>query len=322
MAYPIRRKRLLVYVSLLLLPLVLVYVVAQSAVTWWVYKQFMQQASLVAAAPISQLQQSLANVQQQLKLHQDQADAVRGAFKMSDDEWQDWKDATVAEINKEIAQLQSQLQAAQAAQPAQPNIPILQEWLKAIIAPCSQAPGPVLTLAGGAIQYPPSAQLYAYTQLANAAYGGPFQAVYEFILNSSAWVPWSTVVLVPAGFVLLPVSRRRAKVRWAHIGRVLVYSAFIPVTLVCAGALLFAVPPPRPIGFAGFAWLLTTWCVPICVIIWWSIAIDRYLHLQHAVEVSIVLCVLSILLAFAVGFYWQHPMTPGEMWMWTKTIAE
>ncbi|MCI0630311.1 MAG: hypothetical protein L0Y44_06605 [Phycisphaerales bacterium] len=319
MAYPIRRRRLLAYLALLLLPLLLCYLLAQSVATWRAYSQFMQQANVLAAGPANQqatIQQAIAQYQAQLAMYEGiGADHLRRTYNMSEQEWRDWTEAPAAELKKEIAQLQQQLQGAKTAKAAPPTIPIFQEWLKAIVLPCSRAPGPSLMLPGGTAQYPSPDELYAFINGAQGSTGGPFGFALGFFMNWSAWIFWSTLLLVPACFVLLPVSRRRAKVRWVHIGRVLAYSAFLPVTISCAGILLFVASPGG--ALPGFALFLTTWGITVSLFIWWAAAIDRYLQIPHAWQVSGLLCVLSMLLALTVGFYLKNPMTPAEMWTWT-----
>jgi hypothetical protein len=106
-------------------------------------------------------------------------------------------------------------------------------------------------------------------------------------------------LMLPVGFVFLPISRHRAKVRWIHIVRVTVYGLFIPATVVTAGLLLLAAAMADPSRAGGWltALQLTAWCgVPGLTIIWWGQATGRYLMIPHGWAVAVVLTVLCWLL--------------------------
>ena len=113
-------------------------------------------------------------------------------------------------------------------------------------------------------------------------------------------------LLVPISFVMLPVSRRRAKVRWAHLARVTAYSTFalsVPPggSLVLAG-IGFAWPGGQSAMFLGAHLLLRL--VPISVLVlWWGVATGRYLRLSHSWLVAGLLGLLCGLLFLAVVFH-------------------
>lgn len=105
-------------------------------------------------------------------------------------------------------------------------------------------------------------------------------------------------LILPATFVLLPISRRRAKVRWPHVWRVAAYSLVIPSLAAC---LLVGVVPAcialrsQPGGLLMSAQLgLVVMPIPVLTV-WWAMAIRRYLRLRHALLTAILLTVIAAL---------------------------
>ena len=103
------------------------------------------------------------------------------------------------------------------------------------------------------------------------------------------------VVFCPLAFMALPQSLRKAKVRWRHLVRIALYSAFI-------------ILPPLGLyirngnGGWNFHWWLPQWFVPCSLIylltgliLWWSLAAKHYLKLPHAWGVGSSMVVLAYL---------------------------
>lgn len=119
---------------------------------------------------------------------------------------------------------------------------------------------------------------------------------------------WLVVLAIglPLSLVLLPVSLRRAKVRWAHIGRVFLYSLALPLLLLQATV---AVWLTAAIGWPAERiddemWMLPTmFALPVMLMCWWWAAIKHYLRLPHALAVVVVHAVLCVLVAVAVMFW-------------------
>jgi hypothetical protein len=114
--------------------------------------------------------------------------------------------------------------------------------------------------------------------------------------------------LCAGGFAALPVSRRRAKVRWRHIIRVLLYGFGWFVPLIALGALgtapveLYDVPPLRDVGRAMRTLaLLAAWSQPPFLVIWWSSATGRYLKMRHPWGVGLAVVVMAGLLTLFVA---------------------
>ena len=112
---------------------------------------------------------------------------------------------------------------------------------------------------------------------------------------------------LPLTFILLPVSRRRARVRWAHLGRVWMYSAFIPLTMLYLAGGAFAVamwfPPLDDLAHG----LFTLW-IPV-IIPWallgafWTFAIRNYLKMPHALLIVILMSAVAVLITMGALFW-------------------
>lgn len=115
--------------------------------------------------------------------------------------------------------------------------------------------------------------------------------------------------LSAAGFAVLPISRRRANVRWAHIFRITVYGLglLVPlVVLVLCGTCL-AVQWRSPISPLG-ALVLRAAVVYACALVpfelaWWSLATGRYLRMQHAWAVGASVVIMALLSTTIVGLF-------------------
>jgi hypothetical protein len=108
-----------------------------------------------------------------------------------------------------------------------------------------------------------------------------------------------TTVLCPAGFLTLPVSRRRAKVRYAHIHRVTLYSLtlmILPISGLIVGPLLVVLAW----RFGTYESLLSAavmavYALPLLLVVWWSCATGRYLKIRHAWGVGLAVVIMAVL---------------------------
>ncbi len=119
------------------------------------------------------------------------------------------------------------------------------------------------------------------------------------VLAVSLWLG----LLLPASFVLLPVSRRRARVRWGHLVRVAAYGVVAPAAIVVAATVLAGAGlamDSAPLVHAA-QYLVWFGMVP-AIVLWWTAAIGRYLRMPHSLGVAVLLSALVLLLlpAFAV----------------------
>ncbi len=94
-------------------------------------------------------------------------------------------------------------------------------------------------------------------------------------------------------FLLLPASRRRAKVRWAHIGRIVAYGAVLPVAMLTVGWIgVFS--PGQLFSFLGMAVAMIT-AVVFCFVFWMA-AIHRYLRIPNAWAVALSMVFFGVLI--------------------------
>lgn len=99
----------------------------------------------------------------------------------------------------------------------------------------------------------------------------------------------------PVTLILLPVSRKRAKVRWAHIIRVTTYSIFIPpLTVIACLVVAFACIAAGTRSLS--AMIAFGAVIPIFNLLWWWAALKNYLKIPHSFAVAILLSILLWLL--------------------------
>jgi len=102
---------------------------------------------------------------------------------------------------------------------------------------------------------------------------------------------------MPLAFVLLPISRRRAKVRRGHVARVACYGMVIPAMI--GTCMLGCVA----VGYAHsdaqeastwFAHVLGRYGIVPAIVVWWVAAIRCYLHIPHGWAVAPILGILVV----------------------------
>jgi len=118
-------------------------------------------------------------------------------------------------------------------------------------------------------------------------------------------------VTCPLVFAVLPVSRRRAKVRWPHVVRVTAYGisyvALAAIIIIASNAAVLV--SSRSFVFSdSFALLERLAILALCpgMLIWWGIAIRQYLRMEHALGVAVAVWTTAFLMACAVLFI-VHP---------------
>jgi hypothetical protein len=141
------------------------------------------------------------------------------------------------------------------------------------------------------------------------------------------WVPVVIVPVLPfaaihllsaTGFVTLPVSRRRAKVRWAHIGRILLYGLgwFVPVIVLTLLGVALSEMHRVPV-LPGLGRLLivlaaiTLWSHLPFLVVWWSTATGRYLKMRHPWGVGLAVVVMAGLITLTVPVVYAVLTWPG-----------
>jgi len=106
------------------------------------------------------------------------------------------------------------------------------------------------------------------------------------------------IVLIPIEFVLLPVSMRRARVRWRHIGRITAHSLALPIIVITS--MFVAVSTAAIVQqFDGIVFLAlrhTAWIPSLAVVVWWAVAIRHYLKIPRGWLIVLLFTILSGLL--------------------------
>lgn len=105
------------------------------------------------------------------------------------------------------------------------------------------------------------------------------------------------LLLCALGFLVLPQSRRIAKVRWIHVYRICAYSTFqiwlLVYTLILASGIMLA-----QIEYAyAVLVLFVSFFIGLFIfqIFWWSLATSRYLKMRHSWGVGLAVCVMAFL---------------------------
>jgi hypothetical protein len=106
-----------------------------------------------------------------------------------------------------------------------------------------------------------------------------------------------TVLGCPLGFILLPISRRVAKVRWRHVLRISLYSLLL-AAFPLAIDIYAQLREPRSIQSLSIADIMLMLGLAAAAA-WWGFAIHRYLRMRHAWLVAAYV----ILFAFLVQYF-------------------
>lgn len=109
-----------------------------------------------------------------------------------------------------------------------------------------------------------------------------------------AFVACMSLAAAPLGFLLLPISRRMARVRWRHLIRIALYSFMI--FLIPLGADCYI----QMTGQSGRALVTMPWFVTIASalagLLWWAAATRNYLRIPHAWAVGVYVLVFGYVL--------------------------
>ena len=160
-------------------------------------------------------------------------------------------------------------------------------------------PGAVIAVDGSG-QIPTEWSVPSYTTSWN---GSPRELWSSFLGGCRYGIVVGLIVLSTsvATFIVLPIARRRAKVRWAHIGRAAVYALLGPflVTTVVATSM-----GAMPLTQASSLHLLGVRPTVIAVIfiatlLWWRLAVGQYLRMERPWAVSASIAAIATLTSFA-----------------------
>jgi hypothetical protein len=279
MAMPLHPRRLAAYVAILLLPVIVGGVVVQTVAAVRVRYDIQQEL----ATQLLIVNQSIARLQQHID------------------------DLGPTDIRLWSNQRRLRQFRTAAAAPRFVNHSYAAAIAEAVFFPWrSTSTGTQSMWGGRAMSYPAPRYLHATLMgqprnLRNLS--GPDNL--SFTVRGVAFALWVALTM-PLAFVLLPISRRRAKVRWGHLARVACYGMVIPSAVVtgmlgCV-AIGYADDKLQP-AMHSMAHILGRYGLMILTIGWWVAAIRCYLHIPHGWAVPLVLAVLLILILVAVEFY-------------------
>ncbi len=141
-------------------------------------------------------------------------------------------------------------------------------------------------------------------------YATPLDFVTGFWMDY--WTAWKMVFLFVLtahtvcglAFVMLPMTRRVAKVRASHVVRVTLYGYGLLLPILVLTTLMLVM---SKIAFPGvalaiplvaLAWLM----LPLLEVTWWSVATSHYLKMRHAWGVGVAVVTIGILAPAATMF--------------------
>jgi hypothetical protein len=271
------------------------YVVVQSAAALVAYHSTTQDIAANTrwmAWRLAQRQQIKPVVDQEAYAHLTEAELEKVKARMQ------------VEIDYEIAQFQAYL-----ASPPVVQFSRGEAVLEAILRPLSGRSNGSIVGSAMYTTYPAPITIHRIAV-------GRLSLDFELIMGATAILALHALagVGLPLSLSLLPVSRRRAKVKWSHIVRAAVYGQLIPIVSVC---LFFG----YMILGAAFAWFAGSQfgvliaCVAfgplVFLVCWWWAAIRFYMRIPHALFVATTLAVLVYLLipsaVIVVGTLFDSP---------------
>lgn len=307
LSHPVNPPRLCAYIALLILPLILMYALWQASLALHVRGLIERDIAMfrqMAQAELARMQSTLAR-----------------ATSVSP-EWaaQLERDAELrAQQNEQVRNLKNRIARQQVALATPATIDLAPERavIEAVLFPFAEHSwGSIRDLPRRNVArlhpYPAPSQLYAASASDSGIVigttgglwprSGEAMGVMNFVRWSVLWqaFSWGLFILMPLMMLALPASRRRAKIRWAHIGRVLAYSIIVPVGLVvvstlagCAAMFIDGVRAELLRTYALHVQHFGPW---ILLPAWWACAIGLYLRIPRGWLIAPVLATLALLL--------------------------
>ncbi len=296
MAFPVRGRRLAIYVASLFVPFMLAYLAVQLTVAVVVRLQI---ATHVEAAR-AQIPGKIAVLQAQIARYEERPSPFF-------DVREDALEAAAEDLREQISEYRFIQSRAKVF-----GHSYFSASLEAVFFPTRSKSSAFYLTVRGSSPYPAPDELHWLVwnrRFPVAAAGNSYMSWAVARRSFQRALPWLGfaslgAVTVPALWVLLPVTRRQAKVRWAHIGRGFAYSVAIPILatwLALLLALLDAVQEttnqPRSMIFwvsVPLPWIL--------LIIWWWAVIRCYLQIRHGFVTAFLLALLTALVNDAILF--------------------
>lgn len=319
MSLDIRWGRIALYLAALLLPVFLSYVCVQSAMAFRV-RSYMQQRVTDWQNDIqTQRADFNANKQSFIQHFKELYKARKNAIALledkiqSDEETQDETQPTELWI-KEIEEQEMEDWVKQKLQVGQQYYPkaiiavsidhsYMAAIAEAVFLPWKGTSFAKLGSAWGSQQYPAPVELRQYIKDKSLVVSNFDRNDFLTTLSIVILGFW-TCLLFPFTFIFLPISRRRAKVRWGHVLRVTCYSAFIPSSVICTT--LFAASMSYIFLAASTSWFVVAhfacrYLMMPMLIIWWAAAIKRYMCIAHGWMTAILLTAILAMAYFLLA---------------------
>jgi hypothetical protein len=311
MAHGVKFRRLFAYAIILIAIMLMPYIVGQASLAGYVRYRLRRQLSFVPAADA----QALVRAEYEL------ANLEANFHKVS--LWRLWQ--YTMRMRGQQAWV-NDLRKSSQSPPPQIDHSYLAAMIEAVFLPWSSTSRGTITKASGFVSgYPAPNDLLNQADILGAMAVVPRVAVGGFItrprwfgMADAADALRSTIAAlasvtgvvfaVPFALVFLPISRRRSKVRWRHIGRARVYGLFIPTTAVAlCSILMFVAITNGRFDWAGAATAVALLLPSALGFAWWWAAISRYLRISHGFLVALLLTTLSSLLVAAIAYYGFGP---------------
>ena len=129
----------------------------------------------------------------------------------------------------------------------------------------------------------------------------------HYTLTKSILFPFALLLLMPILFALVPRSLRVAKVRAAHLLRISMYSLALPFVATAFGLNEMLQTTASPSFGIELMWqsigLISFVALPIIAILWWSVAISKYLRMHAPWRLAIALTTVGWLLLMVLGYF-------------------
>lgn len=288
MSHPVRVKRLVIYLMLILLPAMILYVVIQAAVA-------IRVRSIIEDNCRQRLASAIAFLPQLKRMAE--TGVLEGPYARRQAGESSLGPTVLEQVKSELVWAQTYVSS-----PPSINMSYTQAVFEAIAHPFGVVSQGTVSVSGRTHSY--VAPCDVHMTLFRNGYWGRDQ-LFQLTMDSVRWFGLSSLLLfaMPLSFALLPVSRRRAKVRWIHLGRITAYGLFIPITLTWIIAICFLLglaTKTTDDGWASVLRLVATWGPALMLVAWWWSAIRNYLRMPHALFTTLVLmlmCALSIMAA-------------------------
>ncbi|MEE9131391.1 MAG: hypothetical protein V3T84_15340 [Phycisphaerales bacterium] len=329
MLLPIRWRRIALYIFSLLLPLLLCYVSIQSIAAVRVRSVVLRQVQQYQADTLQKLARTQANISpRRIRYRQQYFDRKQRLKSLQQETMSQEQPTNAGQSARETAQ-QSNLRnfvesveteglEAWIARMVQRDLQILQPSaqipvtishsylaaaLEAVCFPWRTTSSGTITYGFSPAPYPAPAELHSTFRSNFIGRSSSSSDKYAFVktlasLGLALWV-W---LLFPLTFILLPVSKRRAKVRWAHLFRITAYAAFIPSAAITAVLAIVSLGYAfDKLQAAAFGWghLISRYAMIPMLTIWWAAAMKRYLHIPHSWAVAVLLTSMLCLVLLA-----------------------